>query len=118
LARLDVLVHSSLTPGPFGQVVLEGMQAGLCVIAAGAGGPAEILDHERTGLLYAPGSVDALAAAMRRAIDHDLRSQLGAAAQDALDPYRPHVVADPLQRLYDDLAAHRRPSPRRDKHAK
>src|SRR5262249_10793443 len=33
LARLDVLVHASITPEPFGQVILEGMAAGVPVIA-------------------------------------------------------------------------------------
>ena len=40
LAALDVLVHASLTPEPFGQVVLEGMAAGLPVLAPDEGAPA------------------------------------------------------------------------------
>src|SRR5207245_1613973 len=38
LAGLDVLVHASTLPEPFGQVVAEGMAAGLPVVAAPAGG--------------------------------------------------------------------------------
>ena len=38
LAELDVLVHATVIPEPFGQVVVEGMAAGLPVIASHAGG--------------------------------------------------------------------------------
>lgn len=105
LERMDVLVHSSITPEPFGQVALEGMAAGVPVIAAGAGGPAEILEHAVTGLLYEPANVDRLAEAMQRMRDSSLRERLSAAAREGLWRYSPPVVADELQRLYAMLAA-------------
>jgi glycosyltransferase involved in cell wall biosynthesis len=40
LAELDILVHCSVLPEPFGQVVLEGMAAGVPVVASNEGGPA------------------------------------------------------------------------------
>ena len=55
LRSLDVLVHASTIPEPFGQVVVEGMAAGLAVVAADAGGPAEVITHGVDGLLYPPG---------------------------------------------------------------
>ncbi len=74
LARLDVLVHASTVPEPLGQVVLEGMAAGLPVVAADAGGPAEIIDDGVDGLLYPPGDEAALAERLRRlADDRELR---------------------------------------------
>ncbi len=100
LSRLDVLVHASITPEPFGQVVLEGMAAGVPVIAAAAGGPAEILRHDVTGVLYELADVDGLAAAMRRMCDPGLRARLSAAAREGLAPYSPPVVAGELQELY------------------
>ena len=105
LSRLDVLVHSSITPEPFGQVILEGMAAGVPIIAAGAGGPAEILRHDETGVLYTPMDVDALAGAMRRMCDSRLRERLSAAARKGLGPYSPAVVANELQLLYDKVAS-------------
>jgi glycosyltransferase involved in cell wall biosynthesis len=104
LSRIDVLVHSSVTPEPFGQVILEGMAAGVPVIAAGAGGPSEILEHDVTGVLYPPADVPGLAAAMRRLRDRQLRDRLSAAARDALGPYSPSVVAGQLQDLYAKVA--------------
>jgi glycosyltransferase involved in cell wall biosynthesis len=66
LASADVLVHASVIPEPFGRVVVEGMAAGLPVVAADAGGPREIVKHDVDGLLYPPGSVPALADALLR----------------------------------------------------
>jgi glycosyltransferase involved in cell wall biosynthesis len=104
LARLDVLVHASVTPEPFGQVIIEGMAAGVPVIATSAGGPAEILVHGVTGILYEPGSVEELAGAMQRMRDPALRDRLSAAARQALAPYSPSVVAAQLEELYERVA--------------
>jgi glycogen(starch) synthase len=45
---------------PFGMVILEGMLYGLPIVAAKVGGPSEILEHGRTGLLCPPKDSDAL----------------------------------------------------------
>jgi glycosyltransferase involved in cell wall biosynthesis len=58
----DVLIHASVIPEPLGQVVLEGVAAGVPVLASNAGGPAEVLEHGVTALLHEPGNVDELAA--------------------------------------------------------
>ncbi len=101
LAQVDALVHASVIPEPFGQVVVEGMAAGLAVVAAMAGGPAEILVQGETGLLYPPGDVDALASLLRRlAADPELRSQLGNRARAAVAIYSPERVADQILDVY------------------
>ncbi len=100
LSRIDVLVHASVTPEPFGQVILEGMAAGVPVIAARAGGPAEILRDDVTGVLYEPANGGRLADAMRRMLDPALRDRLSAAARNGLGRYSPPVVAGDLQELY------------------
>ena len=63
---MDVFVHASISPEPFGQVVVEAMLAGVPVVAAAAGGRAEILTDGVNGLLYPAGDVEALAEALRR----------------------------------------------------
>jgi glycosyltransferase involved in cell wall biosynthesis len=105
LSQIDVLVHASVTPEPFGQVILEGMAAGVPVIAARAGGPAEILRHDVTGVLYKQGDVGALAAAMQRMQDPALRERLVANARAGLGRYAPPIVAGELQDLYETVAA-------------
>jgi glycogen synthase len=76
----DVLVVPSRYE-PFGMVVLEGMLHGLPIVAAGVGGPAEILQHERTGVLVPPCDPRALASALTRlAKSARLRERIGTAA--------------------------------------
>ena len=101
LARLDVLVHASVVPEPFGQVVVEGMAAGVAVIASDAGGPAEIIERERSGLLVPPGDVAALAAALQRlAGDSTLRARLAAAGLERARAYEPAAVAPQVLAVY------------------
>lgn len=69
LASHDVLVHCSTAPEPFGQVIVQGLAAGMPVMATDAGGPVEILGDAPVRLLYAPGDQDQLAASIRRAAD-------------------------------------------------
>jgi len=62
MRAMDIIVHSSVAPEPFGRVVVEGMMAGRPVIAAAAGGVLEIVNDGVTGFLYEPGNAGALAA--------------------------------------------------------
>lgn len=78
---LDVLVHASVRPEPFGRVILEAMACGVPVVASGAGGVLEFVENERTGLLFGPGNVGEMAAAVSRLIENPrLREQCAEAA--------------------------------------
>jgi glycosyltransferase involved in cell wall biosynthesis len=104
LAELDVLVHCSISPEPFGQVVLEGLAAGLPVVAADAGGPAELVTDEVDGVLVAPNDAGALAAALRRlADDPELRLRLGTAARARAAEFTPERTARQLAEVYRGL---------------
>lgn len=104
LRSMDVLVHASRTAEPFGQVVLEGMAAGLPVVAANEGGPTEIIDDEVSGLLYPAGDIDALAAALNRlAADTELRTRLSQGAIKRARDFRPEVVAGHVREAYRQI---------------
>jgi glycosyltransferase involved in cell wall biosynthesis len=104
LAEMDVLVHASTLPEPFGQVVVEGLAAGKPVVAAAAGGPTEILAHGVNGLLFEPGDVDALAAALRLlAGDPELRRRLGEAGVERSRDFAPEGIAQRLVGLYREI---------------
>lgn len=108
LRSLHVLVHASLIPEPFGQVVVEGLAAGTPVIAARAGGPAEIITDGVDGLLYDPGSPDALAAALLRIVDDDeLRERLIRAGRERARAYAPEPIARELEAVYERVLAAR-----------
>jgi glycosyltransferase involved in cell wall biosynthesis len=87
LARLyacaDVFCFPSTTD-TFGQVLLEAGASGLPVVAATAGGAAELVSHGTTGLLVPPDDPGGLAAALfELADDPSRRVALGAAGADA-----------------------------------
>jgi glycosyltransferase involved in cell wall biosynthesis len=104
LAQLDVLVHCSVTPEPFGLVVIEGMAAGLPVVAAAAGGPAEVITDGVDALLVAPNNVDALAQALTRiGADRALRASLAAAGRETARRYTPENSAAGVLAVYDAL---------------
>ena len=106
LAQIDLLVHCSLIPEPFGQVVVEGMVAGVPVIAADAGGPAEIITNNVDGLLIAPGDVAALAAAMGRIRDDSsLRQALVSGGFATAERYSPESTASALLAVYQTVVA-------------
>ncbi|WP_339289384.1 glycosyltransferase family 4 protein [Paenibacillus sp. FSL E2-0201] len=66
----DLLIHTSVTPEPFGQVIIEGMAAGLPVVASNEGGPVEIVVPGETGLLIEPGDAAILADSIKWMLDH------------------------------------------------
>jgi glycosyltransferase involved in cell wall biosynthesis len=104
LAGFDVLVHASVIPEPFGQVVLEGMASGLAVIAPDEGGPADVIADGETGRLFASRDAGSLAAAMRELRDSpERRERLGTAAREAVAAYHPDAIAARLQDAYAQL---------------
>jgi glycosyltransferase involved in cell wall biosynthesis len=106
LSGFDVLVHASITPEPFGQVVLEGMAVGLPVIAPDDGGPAELIDDGKTGRLFRRGDAASLALALRELADKpDLRKRLGTAAAAAAGAYTPELVVGTLLDVYGRVLA-------------
>jgi len=58
---VDVVLHTSVAPEPFGRVIVEGMLAGTPVVATRAGGAVEIIEEGQTGWLVPPGDPRALA---------------------------------------------------------
>ncbi len=109
LARFDVLVHASVVPEPFGTVVLEGMAAGLAVMAPDEGGPASMICDGETGRLFRSRDAHSLARAMSelaatRASASGFPRGAGAHCQD----YDPGRIARRLEEVYFVAAAPRR----------
>ena len=101
LHQMDILVHASVTPEPFGQVIIEAMLAGVPVIASADGGPQEIVTDNVDGVLYPPGDVAALARAMQRLRgDTLLRTRLSDNARIRAQSFSPQFSAASVMTLY------------------
>lgn len=78
MSALDLLVHSSSSPEPFGIVLIEGMAAGCPVVATRAGGVLDIVQDDRTGWLVPVKDDAAMAEAIAKAFqDRELARRLG-----------------------------------------
>jgi glycosyltransferase involved in cell wall biosynthesis/predicted metal-dependent phosphoesterase TrpH len=81
-ASSDLFLFCSTTD-TYGQVIGEAQASGLTVIAADAGGPAELVEHRRTGWLCAPDPDELAAAIAQLAGSRFLRARLGAGGREA-----------------------------------
>jgi glycosyltransferase involved in cell wall biosynthesis len=98
---LNVVVHASTQPEPFGRTIIEAMACGRPVVVARAGGAAELFDEGSNALGFEPGNAAELAKAMIRLLDPGLRARLGRSAQEhALSGFGRARLAAELIRVY------------------
>jgi glycosyltransferase involved in cell wall biosynthesis len=109
LRSLDIVVHASTRPEPFGRVIVEAMACARPIIVASAGGTLEIVRAEVTALTHIPGDIDGLAYALIRLIGCEpLRGRLAdAACRVAISDFSHMRLGPSLVALYDSL---RRPA--------
>jgi glycosyltransferase involved in cell wall biosynthesis len=105
LRGLDVAVHASTLPEPYGNVVLEAMASRTPIVAAAAGGVLELVEHGRTGILVPPGDPVALAAALERLVaDPRERERLGKAGRAHVERHFPVTRdAEAAQSIYAEM---------------
>jgi glycosyltransferase involved in cell wall biosynthesis len=102
---VQILVHASILPEPFGRVLLEGMALRKPLVASAGGGVPEIVVDGVTGLLFRPGDSNHLAQCLERLLeDPAMRSAMGEAGYRRLVQ---HFSIDrnvsATQQLYDQL---------------
>jgi phosphatidylinositol alpha 1,6-mannosyltransferase len=98
-ASLDVFVHT----GPyetFGQTVQEALASGVPVVAPAAGGPLDLVDQERTGLLVPPFDGGAIVSALGSLRDGARRRAMALAARAAVERRTWPAVCDELIQHY------------------
>jgi phosphatidylinositol alpha-mannosyltransferase len=105
-ASCDVFCAPSIQGESFGIVLLEAMACGKPVVAANIPGYANVVAHEREGLLVEPKNPAALAVALVRLLaDRELRARLGAAGLQTAARYAwPRVAAQVLE-VYERAGA-------------
>ena len=75
MSSMDIVLHTSTAPEPFGRVVVEGMLAGKPVIATNCGGVPEIIDDGKDGILVPPNDPGALSAAIADLLGAPVRAK-------------------------------------------
>jgi glycosyltransferase involved in cell wall biosynthesis len=83
LAGMDVVVHASLHPEPFGLALVEAMAAGTPLVATDSGATREIVSPGVDGVLVPPGEHEVLAVALLELHDDAARRDALAAAGEA-----------------------------------
>ena len=104
---LDVQIHASIDPEPFGRVLLEGMALGKPMVASGGGAVPEIVVNGGTGLLFEAGNSEALADCLSSLLSNSARAaRMGQSARQRLarDFSIGHHVRV-VQELYDRIAS-------------
>lgn len=102
LRRCLLVVVPTIMAEAFGLAALEGAAAGRAVIASAAGGLPEVVIHEQTGLLVAPGDRASLRAALHRLIlDGPLRARLGAAGARHAASFTAAAVVPAFEDAYE-----------------
>ena len=80
--RLDVVVHASTQPEPFGLTIVEAMSCGRAVIVAAAGGAAELFTEGFDARGHTPGDVTSLSQVIAElAADSTMRARHGSQAR-------------------------------------
>ncbi len=107
LASMDVLLHCSTRPEPFGRVLIEAMAVGVPVIGARDGGVPEIINDGENGLLAATGDVGSYRAAMHRLVSEPgLAERVVAAGRETVARrFTVDRVAADFARLVDSVVA-------------
>ncbi len=98
---LNVVVHASTQPEPFGRTIVEAMACARPVIVARAGGAAELFEEGVNAVGFELRNATQLAEAMTRQLDPDTRNRLGRSARDhALSRFDRSRLGPELLRVY------------------
>lgn len=105
MRAMDVVIHASVLPEPFGIVLLEAMAVQAPLVASADGAPMEIVKHGETGLLSQPGDPAALAEAVSLLLADPAAAQVMAeqAHRRFLERYTIHTTMAAIDRLYSAL---------------
>jgi glycosyltransferase involved in cell wall biosynthesis len=101
---LDILVHASISPEPFGRVILEGMVLEKPIVATNFGGPLEIIEDRETGFLVPPGNESALAEAIDVLLeDAPMRERIARAGKRRAERFHIKRYMEDVHDLYDRI---------------
>ncbi|MCP5064118.1 MAG: glycosyltransferase family 4 protein [Ignavibacteriae bacterium] len=103
--RCSIIAHTSIEPEPFGMVITEAMALGKPVIATNFGGPLEIIDNGKDGILIPPKNPSILAESILSLIENpSLRIQIGKnARQKVIFKFDVKDYARHIEQVYEQV---------------
>jgi glycosyltransferase involved in cell wall biosynthesis len=106
MRALDVVVHASTDPEPFGLVIAEAMACGTPVVVSRAGGALELIEPDINALGFEPGDAAALARCIEQlGRDAALRRRLGSAGRSTAErSFSRRRMTSELTPIYQSLA--------------
>ncbi|HLE63086.1 MAG TPA: glycosyltransferase [Pyrinomonadaceae bacterium] len=115
---IDVLVVPSLSAEAFGYVCIEALSFGVPAIVARSGALPEIIEDEKSGLIFEAGDHEALAACLRRiASDRFLLKRLRHGALARAGQYSPEAFAESFDTFVNLVRANAKGKWRSRRHA-
>jgi glycosyltransferase involved in cell wall biosynthesis len=105
MRALDIVVHASTDPEPFGLVIAEAMACGKPVVVSRAGGASELIEPGVNALAFTPGEAGELAQRIEElARDANLRERLGRAGRSMAEQrFHRRRMASELAPIYESL---------------
>jgi glycosyltransferase involved in cell wall biosynthesis len=109
---LDIVVHTSTKPEPYGRTIVEAMAASRPVVISNDGGAAELFREGFDGVGFTLGSADSLSGAIARLIDDPAtRERLASNARNtAIERFHRDRLGSQVLRLYESVLEGRRSS--------
>ena len=103
---LDIVVHASTRPEPFGLTIVEAMACGRPVVVAAAGGAKSLFTDGWDAIGHEPGNSDSLAKTIQQLADNvELRRQIGERGrQSAVDRFSTTRFGEKLIEIYEQVA--------------
>lgn len=108
MRALDVVVHASTLPEPFGLVIAEAMACGRAIVTSGTGGAAELVRDGVDAVTHRPGDFVDLAAQLERlASDSARRDRIGLEGRNtAVRRFDAGRIAGEFARTYQAATGH------------
>jgi len=105
-SKVDFCIVPSVLPESFGLTAVEPAIYGRPVIASSIGGLAEIIDHGKTGFLFAPGNVSELRDHIKYCMENpDIIAALGKHAQEEYSKrFSEKTLHEQVEKLLMNLA--------------
>lgn len=105
MKHMDVIVHASTKPEPFGMVLIEAMAMGKPVVATRAGGPLDIVVDGQTGFLVEMGNSEDMAKKIvQLLLDNNLCKVMGQKGrQRVIRQFSKERYAQQVQEVYENV---------------